>query len=72
MYESLEVNALNLHLFSTKELQLIAIEQIARLTDRSNPGNAGLANDCLAEIVARESVAWEKGHMGPNSLRVVA
>lgn len=63
---------MNLHVFSTKELQLIAIEQITRLTDRNNPGNAGLASDCLAEIVARESVAWEKGHIGPTSLRVVA
>lgn len=58
--------------YSTAQLQQIAVEQILRLTDRENPGNAGLASECLGEIVARESVAWEKGHMGPVSLRVAS
>lgn len=51
--------------YSTAQLQQIACEQITRLTDRTNPGNAGLANECLSEIVTRESVVWEQGHLGP-------
>jgi hypothetical protein len=71
MNTSLEVNTLNLHFFSTRELQLIAIEHISRLLDRENPGNAQLAKACLDEIVIRESVAWESGHVVPTYMMEV-
>lgn len=57
--------------FSTAQLQQIACEQITRLTSRANAGNARLANDCLEEIVKRESVAWLPGWAGPAPMAPV-